>query len=213
MLRSSAPRPLHGDAIVVRLRMEAATTLRREVGAAYPVLTPEQVERLLSEASQDGMLFCSSTSGLNGQRMLFSALTQRSVLTGMMGAVADHTYAFSPISSVTTEGLELIVLPLLGHGGEQVSVDVQMAWVPTADVEDRPVFLAVPEADATIDQVRQRMRTVSSTSVLPLGHGLVLTIPQELPEGGEPATHEDLLIVRIRARRMSAVTVRRPRHG
>ncbi len=145
------------------------------------------------------MLFRGTTSGFNGQAMWFSALTQRDVVTTVKTQTAEQINAFTPVTGFATEGLELIVLPLLCNGEDAMLLDVQMAWVPGTAVTARDVTLAGGEAIGSIDQTRRSMRTVSTTAKVNVDEGLVLTIPYQLDDAGRAAEYEDWLVLYVRA--------------
>lgn len=197
MIRNSMPQPLDGEVIVLRLRADKADEWRRRLGPGYPRLSQVQLDDLLKTATEDRVLFRATTTALNGQRMWFSALTQRTVLTGIDAVVGDQSAALTPKSDFATEGLELIVLPLLKPGTQEITLDVQMAWVPSSTVQQRGVAMAHPGTSATIDQITQTMRTVSTTAKVRLDEALVLTIPDKLDDQGRAIAHEDWLIIRV----------------
>ncbi len=197
MIRNSMPQPLDGEVIVLRIRADKADEWRRRLGPGYPRLSQVQLDDLLKTATEDRVLFRATTTALNGQRMWFSALTQRTVLTGIDAVVGDQSAALTPKSDFATEGLELIVLPLLKPGTLEITLDVQMAWVPSSTVQQRGVAMAHPGPSATIDQITQTMRTVSTTAKVRLDEALVLTIPDKLDDQGRAIAHEDWLIIRV----------------
>ena len=160
-------------------------------------MTAAQADKLTAASAADGVLFRASTSGFNGHGMWFSALTQRDVLTGVSPVVGDHINGFAPQTGDSTAGLELIVLPLVAPKSTDVTVDVQLAWVPTTQVAPRAITLAPGIAEATIDQTQRTMRTVSSTTKLKLGDAIALSIPSQLSDQGSALEWEDWLIVRV----------------
>jgi hypothetical protein len=129
--------------------------------------------------------------------MWFSALTQREVLTGMTPVVGDHINGFAPQTGDATSGMELIVLPLVAPKSTDVTIDVQMAWVPTTQVAPRAVTLAPETVATTIDQTQRTMRTVSSATKVKLGDAIALSIPSQLSDQGSALEWEDWLIVRV----------------
>jgi hypothetical protein len=198
LIRASLPRPLDGEAIVVRLRADKAAEWRRSLEGRFPRLTSKDAGDLAATGEAGGVLFRATTSGFNGQVMWFSALTQRDVVTSMEAQTAQQVNAFSPVTGFSTEGLELTVLPLLCAAGDAMLLDVQMAWVPTADVIARDVTLAGGEAKGSIDQTRRSMRTVSTSAKVGLGEAIALSIPSQLDDAGRVADYEDWLIVHVR---------------
>ncbi len=198
LLRASRPQPLDGDVIVARLRPDKASEWRRAIGERYPRVEGTRLAELLDALGDEGVLFRASTSGFNGERMWFSALGQRTVLTDFIPVVGEQTAGLQPISGIATDGLELIVLPLLRPQSGELTLDVQMAWVPTSSVGERSIAMALPDTQGSVDQVVQTMRTVSTTARLRLGEALALTIPHKLDDQGRAAPHEDWLIVLIR---------------
>lgn len=199
LVRRGAPAALDADAIVVRMRMSKAQALRQKIGDRFPRLTAQEVRNLAAGGDDHDVLFCATTSGFNGQRIWFSALTQRDVLTSMTAHTADQVSAFAPVTGFATEGLELIVLPLLDADGEHITLDVQMAWIPTADIKERAVALGIGELNASIDQSRRTMRTVSTTARLGLEQGIALSIPHQLDDHGQRVEYEDWLVLYVRA--------------
>lgn len=199
MLRSAAPLPVDADAAVVHVRADRAVELRKKLGERFPVVTTAQVNELLLNANSEGVLFRGSTSGFNGARLWFSALTQRDVLNGMTPTVGDGVNAFQPILATSTAGLELIVLPLLSADGKSFDLDVQMAWIPTVQVDERAVTLASP-ADGTVDVTERSMRSVSTTVRVNAEQAIVLTIPNQLSANGTAAEWEDWLVLSVRQR-------------
>ncbi|UCD76414.1 MAG: hypothetical protein JSV91_05710, partial [Phycisphaerales bacterium] len=198
MLRQIQPRPLDADAIVLHLRSDKAAELRAEVGEDFPRLRGGIVETLLADTEQEEVLFRATSSGFNGQRFWFSALTQREVLAGVRPVVEKQVHAFAPISGFSTEGLEIIALPLIAPGTDDLTLDIQMAWIPRVQIAPRAVTLASDETVASVDQVTSSMRTVSTAVNLQLGEGIALTIPQQLDDAGRSAGWEDWLILRVR---------------
>jgi hypothetical protein len=198
LLRASRPLPLDGEVVVARLRADKAAEWRRLIGERFPRLSSTQLDALLESLGEDALLLRAGSSGFNGERLWFSALSQRTVMSGLHGVVAENSQILTPLSDFATEGLELILLPLLRPGGEELTLDVQLAWVPTAQVSQRAVAMAIPDTQGTIDQIAQAMRTVSATTSLRLGEALALTIPARLDDQGRPASYEDWLIVQIR---------------
>jgi hypothetical protein len=198
MLRAGRPQPLDGEVVIARLRSDKASEWRRDLAETYPRLSAEKLRTLLESLGEEFVVFRAATSGFNGERMWFSALSQRSVLTDLIPIVGEHSQGLQPVSGVATEGLELIVLPLLRPGSDRMTLDVQMAWIPGAAVAQRPVATAIAESTASIDQVAQSMRTVSTTALLRLGEAIVLTIPARPDDQGRPLPHEDWLIVLVR---------------
>lgn len=196
MLRLCKPESLDSEAIILRLRNDKASELRREIGESFPRISETQFHALVEDEESGTILFRAASTGHNGEAIWFSALTQRDVLVGMIAKLNEHAVAYDPVTGVVTEGLELIVLPLLDPDGENVSLDVQMAWVPTSSIAKRDVSLALADEDASIDQVTRSMRTVSATAKLRLDQGLVLTIPNHLDATGRAAEYEDWLIIR-----------------
>ena len=197
LLRHTMPPPLDGEAIVVRLRADRAAEWRRSLAPRFPRLDAKEVRSLVAAPDAGDVLFRATTSGFNGQRMWFSALTQRDVVTSMAAQTAEQVNAFAPVTGFSTEGLELVVLPLLCSGEDALLLDVQMAWVPTTTVSARSVTLAGGETSGTIDQTIRSMRTVSTTAKVGLGEAIVLSVPRQLDDAGRPAEYEDWLIVHV----------------
>jgi hypothetical protein len=142
VVRRTRSRPLDADAVILRLPSDRAGEWRMKAEGSFPRLRGALVDELMASDDDETVLLRATTSGLNGERIWLSALKQRDVLTSMSPLVGDHSNAFKPATGNTTEGLELIVLPLVHPDGETVTLDVQMAWVPPADVSSRPVVLA-----------------------------------------------------------------------
>lgn len=198
MLRSSQPEPLDADVAVVRLRIDRAAELRLEIGDRFPRLTAERAAQLAWSPQSEGVLFRGVASGFNGSRLWFSALTQRDVLSGMTAIVGEGVNAFAPRTAISTAGIELIVLPLLSPESDQVTIDVQMAWVPSTEISSRDVALGTPSGDGSIDQTKRSMRTVSAATTVKLGDAIAFSIPAELSDTGSAVEFEDWLIVRVR---------------
>ena len=198
MLRETRPQPLNADVAIVRLRADKAAELRQAAGERFPRLAPEALQALAMAGDAQGVLFRATTSGAAGQAMLLSALTQREAVTSAHAIVGDQSSAYEPQSTTSTAGLELILLPLAVPGSEAMTLDVQMALVPPAQVTPRAVRLGVGAADTTIDQVQRSMRTVSSQTSVALGDVIALTIPQEINSQAAAAEYEDWLLVRVR---------------
>ena len=198
MLRASRPAPLDADVAVVRLRIDRATELRLKIGNRFPRLTAEQAAQLAWSPKSEGVLFRGIASGFNGSRIWFSALTQRDVLSGMTATVGEGVNAFAPRTSTSTAGLELIVLPLVSPESDQVTIDVEMAWVPSTTVTSRGVALGTPSGEGSIDQTKRSMRTVSAATTAKLGDAVAFSIPAQLSDVGTAVEFEDWLIVRVR---------------
>ncbi len=198
MLRSSRPAPLDADVAILRLRTDRAAELRLKIGERFPRLTAEQAVELAWSPKSEGVLFRGIASGFNGSRLWFSALTQRDVLSGMAATVGEGVNAFAPRTATSTAGIELIVLPLLSPESDQVTVDVQMAWVPSTEISSRDVALGTPSGDGSIDQTKRSMRTVSAATTAKLGEAIAFSIPAQLSDTGTAVEFEDWLIVRVR---------------
>ena len=198
LLRSSQPQTLDADVAVVRLRIDRAAELRLKIGKRFPRLTAEQATELAWSPQSEGVLFRGIASGFNGSRLWFSALTQRDVLSGMTATVGEGVNAFAPRTATSTAGLELIVLPLISPGSDQVLIDVQMAWVPSTTVTSRDVALGTPSGEGSIDQTKRSMRTVSAATTVKLGDAIAFSIPAQLSDTGTAVEFEDWLIVRVR---------------
>ena len=54
-----------------------------------------------------------------------------------------------PLTGTATSGLELILLPLLAPKADDLTLDVQMAWIPEAQVNARPVE-AIPSDSGSL---------------------------------------------------------------
>ena len=143
-------------------------------------------------------MFRASATGFNGQGMWMSALTQQESLAGYKPMVGDGVNAFSSATSNVNHGIELTVLPLVSPGAQDITLDVQMAWIPSAEVVQRPVRLASGQAEATIDQSRRAMRTVSGMSKLRIGDALAMSIPAQVDNKAASLEWEDWLIVSVR---------------
>ncbi|MHC5114901.1 MAG: hypothetical protein ACYTGP_10795 [Planctomycetota bacterium] len=197
LIRTTQPVSLNGEVAIIRLPAERAEQWRSQLGS-FPRIDDEAWAALLAAAAPDRVIFRGTTSGFNGQRLWFSALAQRTVLTRLNPVVSESVRAFTPRWDLATDGLELIVLPLLDANGETLILDVQMAWIPTTETTERPVALGSDDGNGTIDQVTRRMRTVSTATRLANDHAIVLTIPHRLDDLGRAAKHEDWLLVRVR---------------
>lgn len=198
MLRSTKPKALDADAAVVRLRADAADEWRRASGETFPHLDHQIAKAIFEDSTAADALFRGTTSGFNGQRLWFSAVSQREVLSDVTPVVGQEINAFSPQREVATHGLELIVLPLLSPDGGQVEVDVQFAWIPPTQVDARSFVAASAAEPASIDLTQRSMRTVSTAARVELGEAIALPIPNELDVDDE---YEEWLIVRVRGGR------------
>ena len=198
LVRSSQPQPLDADVAIVRLRIDRAAELRLKIGERFPRLTAEQAAELAWSPKSEGVLFRGIASGFNGSRIWFSALTQRDVLSGMTATVGEGVNAFAPRTATSTAGIELIVLPLLSPESDQVTIDVQMAWVPSTQISSRDVALGTPSGNGSIDQTKRSMRTVSAATTAKLGEAIAFSIPAQLSDSGNAVEFEDWLIVRVR---------------
>ncbi len=198
MIRSNHPAPLEGDAAIVRLRLDKAAELRAKIGGSFPHITSEQATQLAWLPQSEGVLFRSTVSGFNGSRLWYSALAQRDVVSGLKATAGDGVNAFSPLTATSTDGLELIVLPLLQPDTDNVTIDVEMAWVLGTKVSSRSVALGSASGEGSIDQTLRKMRTVSSTTISKLGDAVIFSIPSQLNDAGGSLEYEDWLIVRVR---------------
>ncbi len=197
MLRSTRPQAVDAEVIIVRLRADKADQWRERLAGRFPRLNAEDLGAIESSRGDYDVLFRANSSGFNGQAMLFSALTQRDLVTGAIAHVNENINAFSPIGDVRTRGIELVVLPLLSAEQDEMTLDVQMAWIPEIEIEQRGVVFASPSTTGTIDRAQLSMRTVSSTTQLQADEAIVLSIPHELDQAGLAAEWEDWLIVRV----------------
>lgn len=198
IIRASYPAPLVGDAAIVRLRLDKAAELRAAFGQKFPHITSEQATQLAWAPNSEGVLFRSTVSGFNGSRLWYSALAQRDVVSGLKATVGDGVNAFVPLTATSTDGFELIVLPLLQPDSDKVTIDVQMAWVPGTKITSRSVALGSASTEGSIDQTLRKMRTVSSATITKLGDAVIFSIPSQLSDSGGTLEYEDWLIVRVR---------------
>lgn len=198
IIRSSHPVPLEGDAAIVRLRLDKAAELRAAFGNSFPHITSEQATQLAWAPKSEGVLFRSTVSGFNGSRLWYSALAQRDIVSGLKATVGDGVNAFVPLTATSTDGFELIVLPLLQPDSDKVTIDVQMAWVPGTEITSRSVALGSSSTEGSIDQTLRKMRTVSSATITKLGDAVIFSIPSQLSDSGGTLEYEDWLIVRVR---------------
>lgn len=198
LLRAQRPASLDADVLVVRLRRDRVAALRQEIGAYFPRLSADQFAALASSLAEGESIFRGTSSGYNGRRIWFSALTQRDLLMDVNAEAADSINAFSPVTGYATEGLELIALPLLSPDRSRLDLDVQMAWIPGLAVTERSIVLAPGAEAATIDQLARSMRTVSTTVTLGLGEAIALSIPHQLDRPAEGGDWEEWLIVQVR---------------
>jgi hypothetical protein len=193
LVRSSRPRNIDADVVLVRLfsdRLPAA------MGSA-PRMSAERFDALMNGLATEDALFRATTSGHAGERLWFSSVAQREVLASAAPVIDEGTSAFQPVTNVVTEGFELILLPLAAPGSDEVTLDVQMAWIPNTEMLKRDVRLAPDDGKASIDLVTRRMRTVSTTVSTAFGEGVALSIPQSPNTRGQP--WEDWLLIRVRA--------------
>ncbi|MCH8822591.1 MAG: hypothetical protein IH984_03690 [Planctomycetes bacterium] len=198
MIRANHPEPLEGDAAIVRLRLDKAAELRAKIGKSFPHITSQQATQLAWAPNSEGVLFRSTVSGFNGSRLWYSALAQRDIVSGLKATVGDGVNAFVPLTATSTDGFELIVLPLLQPDSDKVTIDVQMAWVPGTKITSRSVALGSSSTEGSIDQTLRKMRTVSSATITKLGDAVIFSIPSQLSDSGESLEYEDWLIVRVR---------------
>lgn len=198
MLRSTKPKTLDADAAVVRIRADVADQWRRASGETFPRLDHQIATTIFDDSTAIDALFRGTTSGYNGERLWFSAVSQREVLSDVVPIVGQEINAFSPRRGVATHGLELIVLPLLSPEGDKVEVDVQFAWIPPTHVYERSFVAASAAEPASIDLTSRSMRTVSTAVRVELGEAIALPIPNELDANND---YEEWLIVRVRGGR------------
>jgi len=199
LLRAQRPASLDADVLIVRLRTDRVAALRQEIGDSFPRLSADQFEGLTSSLAEGESIFRGTSSGYNGRRLWFSALTQRDLLLDVAAAAGQNANAFSPVTGYATEGLELIALPLLSPDGERLDLDVQLAWIPDLEVSERSIVLAPGAEAATIDQLARSMRTVSTTITLSLGEAIALSIPHQLDRPAEGGEWEEWLIIQVRS--------------
>jgi len=198
-LREGRPQPLDATAWIVRVRTDRARAWTETAGPGFPRVAAEKLDAFIDAAGAQGILFNGTTSGVNGKRLWFSALTQRDLLTGISSVAGADVVAYVPRTGFSTEGLELIALPLVTPGTDQLQLDVNLAWIPDAQIEQRAVRLGPDAGDATVDHLTRRMRTVSTATHMHLGDAIALSIPHELPDAGIAPEYEDWLIVHIQA--------------
>lgn len=195
MVRSTKPTPVDVDALIVRVRPEDVDRWRADADGSFPRLDDATADALLNETESTDALFRGTTSGFNGERVWFSAVAQRELLAKLTPVVGDQINAFGTVQGIATDGLELVVLPLLMPDGESAEVDVQFAWIPPTQVSQRTYTPATGAEQTSIDLTQRRMRTVSSTVKVNLGQAVALSIP-ETPESDDE--YEEWLVVRLR---------------
>jgi len=196
MVRATKPQPLDADAVIVRIRPGEIDQWRADAGDSFPRLSADTARELFGDSEATDALFRGTTSGFNGERLWFSAVSQRDVLAGLIPTVGERINAFGTAKGIVTDGLELVVLPLLMPDGESAEVDVQFAWIPPTKVSQRTYTPASNAEQTSIDLAHRRMRTVSSTVHLDIGQAVALAIP-ETPEADDE--YEEWLVVRVRA--------------
>ena len=184
--------------MIVRVRADRVDEWKAVAGESFPRVPAERFDDFISAVDPQGVLFSGTTSGVNGKRLWFSALTQRDLLVGVSSVAGTDVASYEPQSGFATEGLELIALPLITPGTDELELDVNMAWIPDSTIEERAVRLGPDAGDATIDQLTRRMRTVSTATHLRLGDAIALSIPGELPGTGIAPEYEDWLILQVR---------------
>lgn len=218
-LRAAQPAAMTCESAIVRMPLAESTAWRGGIGAAFPRLTTEEFAKTLSGGPAGRLLFRASTAGRNGERLWFSNLTQRDALASYQPVLGDGVCGFMPIMSEVTEGLELLVVPLMRPDESDMTLDVQLAWLPTAAARERIVRVASegttihgggpqvqPEeyagATAKIEQFTRQMRTVSTLLQGRPGEAIALSIP---PQPGEEAqTSEDWLLIHVATGKTSA---------
>ncbi len=195
MVRATKPVPLDVDAVVLQIRPEDVDRLRAEAGECFPRLSEETAAPLFNDSDAHPALFRGTTSGFNGERLWFSAVAQQDVLSGLIPIVGADVNAFGTAQGIVTDGIELVMLPLLLSDGEHAEVDVQFAWIPPTIVSQRSYTPASNAEQTSVDVTRRRMRTVSSTAQVQIGQAIALAIPEEPGAGDE---YEEWLVVRVR---------------
>lgn len=199
MLRSNHPRPIDATALIVRVRSDRVTEWRELIGDSFPRMSADRFNEVMRAVPSENIIFRAATAGTNGQRLWFSALTQRDLLVGATPVVGKNTSAYEPQSGFVTEGLELIALPLLAPDGKSIELDVNLAWIPPVSVIERAVQFGPEGGDATIDQLTRSMRTVSTATRLALGEAVTMSIPYEVDPNGLAREWEEWLIIQVRA--------------
>lgn len=196
LLRSVRPVGLTVDVAIVRVAPQRAAGIRQQAGEKFPVIDGRTADELAFSASVDGVLFRSTSGTRNGEAAWISDVTQMDTVAGQHAIVAQQSSEKAPIVGHVHSGLEIIALPLIDADGASATVDVQMAWKPTPQVQ----FATAGDGTVTaVDRAQQRMRTVSSQSRCKLGDAVVMTIPSTPAEGGASLANDDWLIVRVRA--------------
>lgn len=197
ILRSTRPAPVDVDIIVIELRNDYAAELRQRY-PSFPRVPAEFVDGLLRAERSEEIVLRATTSSRVGERAWFSAVTQREIIDTLGPTVSEQRALLQPVKADVTSGLELIVLPLRVPGTEELSLDVQLAWIPEPEVESKAVAVPGQSNDARVEAAERKMRTVSTNTRAHMGDGLVLTIPNELTSSLDAPDRETLLVVRVR---------------
>lgn len=220
-IRRAAPVAIDADAWIVRIPKNNVSTWRTAIGESFPRIGADRVSAATGREIGIKVVFQGTCSGFNGRRIWFSHLTQRCVLGSYIPVLGDGVWSVQPVIESVNEGLELIALPMVAPDGQSMTLDVQMAWAPSAELRQQPVTLgpqvaivrgygelaasaqtpvspaSAIAATGSIDLPTRRMRTVSTSARLRFGDAIALSIPDNI---NAPAfDDEDWLILHVRA--------------
>lgn len=222
-IRRAAPSALDADAWIVRIPRNNAADWRTAIGESFPRIPADRVPAALRREAGIKVMFHGTSSGFNGRRIWFSNLSQRFVLGSYLPVLGDGVWSVQPVVESVNEGLELIALPLVAPDSQSLTLDVQMAWAPSAEIRQLPVTLGPqiaivrgfgePSAGAqtpispvgtiaatgAIELATRRMRTVSTTARLRFGDAIALSISDNV--NGPMSDDEDWIVLHVRAAR------------
>lgn len=193
LLRSTTAQPLTLDVAIVRLSPQAAAQLRARAGERFPIVPLEWFSTSVFGSAPEGVLYRGTAASRSGEAFWLSDIVQRSSAQAMLATTAQGVSVVTPELADVHDGLELIVLPLLAAGSDQVQLDVQMAWKPPTEATERKDVPTLP----TIDLLHQRMRSVSARLALHSGEVAVVSIPSAPTANTASITSEDWLVVRV----------------
>jgi hypothetical protein len=188
MIRESRHRNLTGEAWIIRMRAEDSDQWRAAIGTGFPRLTPDQVREVCAR-EKTRVMFNSVTSSTAADRMWFSSLQQQLVIQACLPILGDGVWAAQPVPIAVTEGLELIVVPLVPPAGDRIELDIQMAWMPPADFSTQSATIGMAAASggtgatAALTELRlprRALRTVSTATSIADGQAIALTIPNDV---------------------------------
>jgi len=199
LLRETRPAPVALDVALVAMRVDRAAAWRASDATAFPRLSAEDAAGFFENAGLVGLVNRATTIGRLGDAIRVGGLRQTASLRRLVPvpAAGGDAMLLRPELEMLTSGLEVIVRPMRVPGQSMLRAEVEVAWQPRPDRDQRTVP-GLPGGDASLDAFTRTLQQVSASADLGPGEGLALSLPA--PPGGilDRDAAELFVIIRVR---------------